>query len=86
MHPGAGADQVDAVALSGNVTINALFPDTKIFVAEWTMAGTLGQPMLVGNRIVIPDGRLVKFDGLDACPVREGRITLKNSYVDATAG
>jgi ketosteroid isomerase-like protein len=49
------------------------------------MTGTLGQPLRMGNRVAIPDGRVVKFDGVDICPVSDGKITAKISYVDATA-
>jgi steroid delta-isomerase-like uncharacterized protein len=66
-------------------TINTLFADTSMFVAEWTMTARLGQPMPVGNSVAIPDGRSIRFHGVDICPISNGKITLKSSYVDATA-
>jgi hypothetical protein len=41
--------------------------------------------LVVGNRVAIPNGRRISFDGIDICPVVDGEITSKNSYIDATA-
>ena len=66
-------------------TVKTIFADATIFVADWTMTGTLSQPLPMGNRVAIPDGRKVTFDGVDICPVVNGKVILKSSYVDATA-
>ena len=66
-------------------TVNTIFADATLFVAEWTMTGTLGQPLPVGSRIAVPDGRRISFDGVDICPVANGKVTAKSSYIDATA-
>ena len=49
------------------------------------MTGTLAQPMPVGSRTAVPDGRKISFDGVDICPVADGKVTAKISYIDATA-
>ena len=66
-------------------TVNALYVDENLFTAEWTMTGTLGQNYPVGNRIAVPDGRPISFEGVDICPVVDGKVTVKSSYVDAVA-
>ncbi len=66
-------------------TVNALYADANLFTAEWTMTGTLGQNFPVGNRIAVPDGRQISFEGVDICPVVDGKVTVKSSYVDAIA-
>ena len=65
--------------------VNALYVDANLFTAEWTMTGTLGQNLPVGNRIAIPDGRSISFKGVDICPVVDDKVTVKSSYVDAIA-
>ena len=62
-----------------------VYVDGALFVAEWTMTGTLAQPIPVGGRIAVPDGRKIAFDGVDICPVASGKVTAKISYIDATA-
>ena len=66
-------------------TTNAIYADATLFTAEWTMTGTLGQPMQVGSRTAVPDGRSISFDGVDICTVADGKVTAKISYIDATA-
>ena len=65
--------------------VNALYVDENLFTAEWTMTGTLGQNYPVGNRVAVPDGRSISFEGVDICPVVDGKVTVKSSYVDAIA-
>jgi steroid delta-isomerase-like uncharacterized protein len=76
---------LDATWSGYDFVVNTLFVDTNLFVAEWTMTGTLNRHLRMGNRVAIPDGRVVRFDGVDICPVADGKITAKISYVDATA-
>ncbi len=76
---------LSATFIDYNFTVNTLFADASMFVAEWTMTAKLGKPLPIGNRVAIPDGRDIRFDGVDICPVSNGKITLKSSYVDATA-
>ena len=66
-------------------TINAIYVDANLFTAEWTMTGTLGRSYPIGTRVAIPDGRTVTFEGVDVCPVVDGKVAVKSSYVDATA-
>ncbi len=66
-------------------TVNAVYADANLFTAEWTMTGTLGQNYPIGTRTAVPDGRKISFDGVDICPVVDGKVAVKSSYVDATA-
>ena len=76
---------LDATWRDYNFVTDDLYVDGGLFVAEWTMTGTLAQPIPVGNRTAVPDGRTVTFKGCDICPVADGKIKAKISYVDATA-
>lgn len=76
---------LDATWRDYNFVTDDLYADGALFVAEWTMTGTLAQPLPVGTRTATPDGRAITFKGVDICPVAEGKIKAKISYVDATA-
>lgn len=76
---------LDATWRDYNFVTDALYVDGAQFVAEWTMTGTLAQPLPLGTRTAIPDGRPISFRGCDICPVANGKVTAKISYVDATA-
>jgi ketosteroid isomerase-like protein len=76
---------LDATWRHYNFVTDALYVDGAQFVAEWTMTGTLAQRMPVGTRTAVPDGRVITFKGCDICPVANGKVTAKISYVDATA-
>lgn len=65
--------------------VHTIRADATLFVADWTMTGTLAQPLPIGNRTAVPDGRSISFDGVDICPVTGGKVTAKISYIDATA-
>ena len=68
-----------------NFVTDDLYVDGALFVAEWTMTGTLGQRLPIGTRTAVPDGRKITFKGCDICPVADGKVKAKISYVDATA-
>ena len=76
---------LDATWPDYDFVTHAIHADATLFVAEWTMTGTLAQPLPIGTRIAVPDGRTITFDGVDICPVADGKVTAKISYVDATA-
>lgn len=76
---------LDATWRDYNFVTDSLYVDGALFVAEWTMTGTLAQPLPIGTRTAVPDGRPITFKGCDICPVANGKVTAKISYVDATA-
>lgn len=78
-------EALDATWQDYDFVTNDIYADGALFVAEWTMTGSLAVPMQVGDRVAVPNGREITFDGVDICPVADGKITAKISYIDATA-
>jgi steroid delta-isomerase-like uncharacterized protein len=57
----------------------------NLFANEMTMSGTLVSPMPVGRGTIQPNGERISFDAVDVIPIREGKVTRKDTYIDAAS-
>lgn len=55
------------------------------WVLESTVTATLAQPLEVDGQTVEQDGARVEFEAVDVITVEDGRISTKDTYVDALA-
>lgn len=62
-----------------------LYINDSLFVHEYTITATLGQPLPVGELIVEPNGQPISFRGADVIPVRKGQVARKDTYLDLVA-
>jgi len=53
--------------------------------ARWSVSATLATPLEVNGEATAPVERMLHFDAVDVLLVRDGRITRKDSYIDAVA-
>ena len=76
---------LSATFIDYDFTINTLFADTSMFVAEWTMTASSGSPCR--SAIASPFLMAAASDstGSTSARFRTARSPLKSSYVDATA-
>lgn len=53
-----------------------------LFVHEWFITCTLAKPFPIGNRAGQPDGRTIRFKGVDVIPCEHGLVKRKDCYLD----
>lgn len=54
-----------------------------LFVHEWLLTCTLAEPFQIGNRAGQPDGKEIRFEGVDVIPCERGLVKRKDCYLDA---
>lgn len=54
----------------------------ELFVHEWFITCTLAKPFPIGNSAGQPDGRKIRFSGVDVIPCERGLVKRKDCYLD----
>jgi steroid delta-isomerase-like uncharacterized protein len=62
-----------------------LYVRDDLIVQEWTATGTHSRTMRRGDLVAEPSGELVRWDGMDIIPVRDGLIVRKDVYSDSVS-
>jgi steroid delta-isomerase-like uncharacterized protein len=62
-----------------------LYVRDDLIVQEWTATGTHSRTLRRGDLVAEPSGQLVRWDGMDIIPVREGLIVRKDVYSDSVS-
>jgi steroid delta-isomerase-like uncharacterized protein len=62
-----------------------LYVRDDLIVQEWTASGTHGRTLRRGHLVAEPTGKVVRWDGMDIIPVRDGLIVRKDVYSDSVS-
>ena len=62
-----------------------LYVREDLIVQEWTATGTHSRTLRRGDLVAEPSGELVRWDGMDIIPVRDGLIVRKDVYSDSVS-
>jgi steroid delta-isomerase-like uncharacterized protein len=62
-----------------------LYVRDDLIVQEWTATGTHSRTLRRGDLVAKPSGELVRWDGMDIIPVRDGLILRKDVYSDSVS-
>ena len=62
-----------------------LYVRDDLIVQEWTATGTHSRTLRRGDLVAEPSGELVRWDGMDIIPVRDGLILRKDVYSDSVS-
>jgi steroid delta-isomerase-like uncharacterized protein len=63
--------------------LRRLYVRDDLVVQEWTATATHANPVTYKDTVLEPSGRIIRWDGMDLIPMRDGKVARKDVYVNS---
>ena len=63
--------------------LRSLYVRDDLVVQEWTATATHCNPVAYNDHILEPTGRVIRWNGMDIIPFRNGRVIRKDVYAES---
>lgn len=63
--------------------LRRLYVRDDLIVQEWTATATHQSPVTYNNTTLSPTGKIIRWDGMDIIPMRNGQVARKDVYTNS---